>query len=158
MSGTMLPEELLWAAGGHASDVVLTALADGELGIVPVNVRAHVEACPTCTQHLGHAALLSIHAARELESIGRPARRPLPRLAIALALVVAALGIAADAPAIRIALEHDVPLALRALGTLGERLLDPGSATGMTLTYGTSALLVAMALVLVRWLPKKELR
>ena len=26
----LLPEELLWSASGHASDVALTAIADGE--------------------------------------------------------------------------------------------------------------------------------
>ena len=55
-----LPDELLWSDGGHASDIVLTAIADGQLEIVPPNARAHVETCTKCMQHLGNAALLSL--------------------------------------------------------------------------------------------------
>ncbi|MBX3262924.1 MAG: hypothetical protein KF782_24820, partial [Labilithrix sp.] len=87
-----LPDELVWAAGGHASDVVLTALADGQRAIVPEAARAHVERCATCTAHLGHAALLSLHAGAEIgagaEHERALARRPLPRLAISLGLAV----------------------------------------------------------------------
>ncbi|NVL83606.1 hypothetical protein HWN75_25860, partial [Escherichia coli] len=54
-----LPDDLVWAEGGHASDVVLTAIADGQIAIVPPAVLAHVDHCPSCTTHLGNAALLS---------------------------------------------------------------------------------------------------
>ncbi len=55
-----LPDDLLWAEGGHASDVVLTAIADGEFDIVPANAREHVDHCVTCTKQVGHLALLSL--------------------------------------------------------------------------------------------------
>jgi hypothetical protein len=51
---------------------------------------------------------------------------------------------------------HDVPLLANGLGTLGRRLLEPGSPTGLALTYGAATLLVVMGFVLVRLLPKKE--
>ena len=163
----LLPEELLWADGGHASDIVLTAMADGQAGIVPPGVLAHVNGCTSCTTHLGNAALLSLHTGLELAVVARvdetAARAPFPRLAIALGLVFAALGLVptlVDAPshvssAKSFAL-HDVPLLVTGLRTLGHKLLEPGSASGRVLTYGAAALIVVMAFALVRLLPKKE--
>lgn len=170
----LLPDDLVWAAGGHASDVVLTAVADGQIDIVPPIVLAHVDGCRACTTHLGNAALLSLHTGREIAVVARVAhaaavsnaaatRAPLPRLAIALGLVVAVLGLvpswldgrSAIGSAKRFAL-HDAPLLANGIGTLGRRLLEPGSSIGLAVTYGAAALLVVMALSLVRLLPKKE--
>lgn len=163
----LLPEELLWANGGHASDIALTALADGQAEIVPPGLLAHVNGCSSCTTHLGNAALLSLHTGRELAVVARQAeattRAPFPRFAIALGLVFAALGLVPsliDAPshvsgAKTFAL-HDVPLLVTGLRTLGHKLLEPGSSSGLVLTYGASALIVVMAFALVRLLPKKE--
>ncbi|MBX3188870.1 MAG: hypothetical protein KF819_17760 [Labilithrix sp.] len=163
----LLPDELAWAEGGHASDVVLTAMADGQAEIVPAAVLAHVEGCRTCTTHLGNAALLSLHTGRELALLATEseaaARAPMPRLAIVLGLLVAVLGIlpsALDAsPDIGTAktfATHDVPLLANGLSTLARRLLEPGSSVGLVLTYGAAALVILMALALVRLLPKKE--
>ncbi len=163
----LLPEDILWAAGGHASDVVLTAMADGQIGIVPSSALAHVEGCHACTTHLGNAALLSLHAGREIAIVAREAvtqaRAPLPRLAILLGLVFAVLGLVprfADSPpaigGVKTFATHDLPLLVNGLQTLGRRLLEPGSPLALGLTYGAAALLVLMAFALVRLLPKKE--
>ncbi|MBX3222959.1 MAG: hypothetical protein KF795_20780 [Labilithrix sp.] len=163
----LLPDELLWAEGGHASDVVLTALADGERAIVPEEVRAHVERCASCALHLGHAALLSLHAGAEIaaraEHERAGTRRPLPRLAIALGLAVAALGLLpsvldaeAGASALRSFGTRDVPLFLAGLRTLSRRLAEPGGSVGLFVTYGAAALLVVMGLAVVRILPKAQ--
>jgi hypothetical protein len=163
----LLPEELLWADGGHASDVVLTAMADGQAQIVPAAVLAHVEKCRPCTTHLGNAALLSLHTGRELAILANEseaaARAPMPRLAIALGLVVAVIGIlpsildaSADIGTAKTFATHDVPLLASGLSTLARRLLEPGSSISLVVTYGAAALLVLMALALVRLLPKKE--
>lgn len=169
-SAELLPDELLWAEGGHASDIVLTALADGQREIVPDDVLAHVERCTACTTHLGNAALLSLHAGAELaihaehaehaEHARVLANRPLPRLAIALGLAVAFMGlipsIVDDATTVRTFLTHDLPLLLKGLGTLARRLDDPSSSAGIFVTYATAAMLVAMGFAVVRILPKKE--
>ena len=166
----LLPDELLWADGGHASDIVLTAMADGQVEIVPHALMAHVDGCPACTKHLGNAALLSLHTGRELAAVARvaseadaAARAPFPRLAIALGLVFAVLGLVPsvlDAPSqissAKTFATHDVPMLVNGLGTLGRKLLEPGSSVGLVLTYGAAALIVLMAFALVRLLPKKE--
>jgi hypothetical protein len=168
-----LPEELVWAAGGHASDVVLTAMADGQVGIVPPLVLAHVEKCTACTTHLGNAALLSLHTGREmallppsrsaeLVAAETAARQPLPRLAIVLGLAFAALGLvptlldAPSEPSGARSFATKLPMFVNGLGTLGRRLLEPGSPVGLALTYGATALLVLMAFALLRLVPKKE--
>ena len=156
-----------WAARGESIPCVLTAMADGQLQIVPTVVRTHVEGCRSCTTHLGNAALLSLHTGREIALVARAAdasaRAPLPRLFIALGLAFAVLGLVprlADAPSTLGSAKtfaiHDVPMLVNGLGTLGRRLLEPGSAVGLALTYGAAALLVIMAFVLVRLLPQKE--
>lgn len=166
-SPELLPDDLLWADGGHASDVVLTALADGQHAIVPSAVLAHVERCTTCTAHLGHAALLSLHAGAELDARAEhervSARRPLPRLAIALGLVVAALGLLPSiidaeggVSAARSFVTRDVPLYLKGAATLIHRLGEPGSAVGLVITYATAAMLVVMGIAVVRILPKAQ--
>jgi hypothetical protein len=162
-----LPDDLLWAAGGHASDVVLTAMADGQVEIIPPVVLAHVDGCPACTTHLGNAALLSLHTGREIAMVARiadvAARAPLPRLAIGLGLVFAVLGLVpslldgrAELGGAKAFAFHDVPMFVNGLGILGRRLLEPGSPVGLALTYGAAALLVIMGFALVRLLPKKE--
>jgi hypothetical protein len=163
----LLPEELLWAAGGHASDLVLTALADGQQSIVPMPVRSHVERCTACMGHLGNTALLSLHVDRQLavraeyDRARAVARRPLPRRAIALGLMVAVAGLVpsifdGSREATAHALTTDVPLFVRGLGTLVRRLDDPGSPAGLIVTYAAAAMLVVMGLALVRVLPKLQ--
>jgi len=165
----LLPDELLWADGGHASDIVLTAMADGQVEIVPRAVLAHVDGCRSCSTHLGNAALLSLHAGRELALAGAAreadaaARAPFPRLAVALGLVCAALGLlpslldgSSRIGSAKAFAMHDVPMFVTGLGTLGRKLIEPGSSVALVLTYGAAALLVLMAFALVRLLPKKE--
>jgi hypothetical protein len=145
-----LPDELLWADGGHVSDVVLTCLADGEHAIVPPLVRAHVERCEACMVHLGHAALLSLHADRDLREIQKPA--PLPRAAIAFGLAAAFLGLVPSL--VNHGISHMIesaPLYLRGLSTLVHKL-EPGIFT----TYAAALTLFAMGIAAVRFLPKKE--
>ncbi|MFO0741482.1 MAG: hypothetical protein U0270_36635 [Labilithrix sp.] len=154
-----LPATLLWAEGGHASDVVLAALADGQHAIVPADVRAHVEQCATCSAQLGHAALLSLEAHRALAA---PARvRRIPRAAIALGLAAAVLGLvpswlfggsgAVAAPA------RQLSSATRGLATLSARLDGSSSSTlGLIATYVAAACLVFAGLALARLSSKKE--
>jgi len=162
----LLPNDLAWADGGHASDIVLTAIADGQHTIVPPAVRLHVDQCTACMNHLGNAALLSLHVDAQLalraehDRILVTAKRPLPRLAIALGLVVALVGllptIVDDASSVRLFVTKDVPLFLHGLSTLARRLTEPGSMAGLYLTYGAAIALVCMGIAVVRLLPKKE--
>lgn len=168
MKPELLPDELWWASpnesGRHASDVVLTALADGQLAIVPDVVKSHVEGCGQCTAHLGNAVLLSMYTARELEAVKKVAseetalaRRPLPRLAIALGLAVAFVGLVPsmiEPP--KFVSPHEVKVLFSGASTLGHGVMEGASTISLALTYGLAALLFGFGFVLVRLLPKKE--
>jgi hypothetical protein len=152
---SMLPDELLWSEGHHASDVVLTALADGQHAIVPNSVRAHVTECPICTAHLGHSALLSLEAQRVLAV--PPVRRPFPRLAVALGLVTAALGLIPYAIDADHAPAQMLSRAARSFASLTARLdASGGSTLGVVVMYVAAACFVFAGLALARLSPKKE--
>lgn len=143
----LLPDELLWADGGHASDVVLTALADGQLAIVPLAVRAHVERCPACMTHLGNSALLSLETRRLLV----PSRRKVPRAAVALGLVAALLGLLpqfVEAPN----LAREVSTFTRHLAAVTTQL----DSLPIAVTYVAAIGLVFIGLLFARLSPKKE--
>lgn len=97
MSSETLPDEYLYAEDGHASDVALTCLADGQDALVPEALKNHVLACPTCHAHLGNAALLSLRADTEVRAHLREKATSAPEvrspyLALAVGLLVAFLG------------------------------------------------------------------
>ncbi len=54
---------------GHANEVAITCIADGEAAILRAEVIAHVDACDACTTRVGSAALLSIQAGERLISV-----------------------------------------------------------------------------------------
>ena len=60
----VLPDELVLEGDGHLADVALTAIADGEVDLVPSAALAHLDGCDHCSHRLGEAALLSV-ATRE---------------------------------------------------------------------------------------------
>lgn len=154
----MLPDELLWSDGNHASDVVLTALADGQHAIVPNAVHAHILACAACNAHLGNSALLSLETHRLLAGAA-PERRPFPRLAVALGLAAAAIGL------VPWLVEADSPVRLlsqlaRRFASLMARLDTSGGTTlGVVITYVAAGCFVVAGLALARLSPlsqKKE--
>ena len=121
--GAALPEELLYAEGGHASDVALTCLADGEDALVPAALRAHVLECAACSAQLGNAALLSLRADDAVRGYvaaqAKPAPTPGLERALALGFLVAVLS---AAPRLA-SLPEDLPRAGRELALGGPRYL-----------------------------------
>ena len=152
----MLPEELLWATGGHASDIVLTALADGEQAIVPPAVRAHVQQCTACTMHLGHAALLALYTQSELAARHQhdALRRPLPRLPIALGLLAALVGLVPSLGDLEpAAFLHEMRLYLEGIGTLTRRAGSSTGAVGILVPWVVATLLVGLGFAIVARFP-----
>jgi hypothetical protein len=106
---TVLPDDVAFEGDGHASEIALAALADGEVSILGPAVAAHVDGCDSCTARLGEAALVSASVGDALrlraaeityaaDIVRVPARprplpprreRQLPLLAMAAALIVA---------------------------------------------------------------------
>jgi hypothetical protein len=131
----MLPWEVIWQHDGHVTDVVVTAIADGEQAIVPEIARDHVGGCDACSRRLGEAALLSLrvdeHLAAEAESM-RVARPQFPWAAVFVALAIAGLGmipalvqVPAGLAAVSTSLVQGFPLFVRS-GALMVRALPQG--------------------------------
>ncbi len=158
-----LPEDLLYGEDGHASDVVLTCLADGEEALVPGRVRVHVLECAVCSAQLGNAALLSLRAHDEVRGYvaarakAAPAPPHSPYLALALGSLVAGLSavprlasLAAEAPRLGRDLAHGGPSFLRVLreaAWLGAHALV---GRGLSVSLSASFALLACAVWLAR--------
>ncbi len=96
-SSSVLPDDLAFDESGHASDVALSALADGQVAILGAKLHAHVDGCAVCTARLGEEALLSAHVGDALFAWGRE-RPQAPALAAALVARAEAVSVArADA-------------------------------------------------------------
>jgi len=163
MTAEMLPEDLLYAEDGHASDVVLTCLADGEKAIVPPALVAHVLACPTCHGHLGNAALLSLRAGEEV-SAHLAAKKahdaklaPSPYVALAAGLLIALFGalprlarLPYDAASLGKGLVEGGPAFLRAAGQGAVSLGHAAEQSRVSLSVAASLLLLTLAAAIAR--------
>lgn len=120
-----LPDDLVWE-GEHLSEVVLTALADGQDALVPERARVHAARCVACTHAIGAAALLSSHVGEALAAARlateksaapdtAPLRKPLPLAALGVAVTLACIG--------AIPMLGDVPLRAAELSTFFVRTL-----------------------------------
>jgi hypothetical protein len=66
----------IWSWTGHLSEVAVGALADGELELLPETAICHAEACPTCGERVGRAALTSVALAEALAAAAAPGAPP----------------------------------------------------------------------------------
>src|SRR5262245_4199102 len=64
-----LPREILFEPDGHLTQVALTCVADGELGLVSAEALGHLDGCDRCTARLGEEALLSVSAGSALAGL-----------------------------------------------------------------------------------------
>lgn len=100
MTTIRLAARELWRDDGHLSDLVLTALADGQDALVPQQASEHVATCATCSERLGALALRSVQVGEALAAEAAAAPQGpsphrsyrLPALALAAAFVLALLG------------------------------------------------------------------
>jgi hypothetical protein len=108
-----------------------------------------------CIAHLGHSALLSLETQRVLAV--PLVRRPFPRLAVALGLVTAALGLVPFAIDADHAPVQMLSRAARAFAALTARVDASGGTTlGVVVTYVAAGCFVFAGLALARLSPKKE--
>ena len=161
-----LPNELVWEDDGHVGEVALAAIADGELEIVPERAISHAGACEVCTARLGEQALLSLSAGEALALIDPDpiaARRPLPVLAVGLALFLAALGAAPAALGLLNGVAGWPELALRGLllssraaATLVRTLAAAEAGTWAVLWTAATAILLVLGVLVARSAHPKE--
>ncbi len=175
------PEEL-WSEDGHVTEAVIAALADGEREIVADEAARHVERCDDCTRRLGEAALASLEvgelvqalpqealepvAARAHEAVaatdsGPASSMPLPKLSLAAALLLAALGavpglvdVGQSAPSLPADMVRGLPIVADAVGNAAAAVFD-GVAEAGTALWAASVLLLMMMGV---WIARRPSR
>ena len=160
---------------GHATDVALTALADGQDEIVPSLVTAHVDACDRCAGRLGDLAHVAaradlwVHDARPVQSIAPETAAmdaaKVPWRLVAGGLFVAFVGTAFDMSASAgrrlqalYSRVHNAPLDARSVfGSLGRVLQErEGSVALVAMLASLMLCAVTVAVAKNRFLPEKS--
>jgi len=160
-TGPQLDSSLVWDQGGHLAEAALTALADGELDLLPEQAVAHAVGCRLCDERLGRAALLAVDIAETLANrrLGIVSvRRPLPAAAFAGALAIALVGlvpalsgVVAKLARIPTLVAHATPVLARGLTrAVGDA---SGSGTFLVVGWATAALLVLAGVMIARRAP-----
>lgn len=71
---------------GHASDLALSALADGEDRLLPERVLLHVDGCELCTERMAALAFASLDLERQLRRA--PVSHPFPVVAVGIGILL----------------------------------------------------------------------
>jgi hypothetical protein len=156
----VLPDDLVWNETGHLSEIVQTAIADGEASIVPPNAMAHLRTCEACLFAVGGAAMLSARVSgwfgESAQAVVAPRKEvAIPWLAIAAALVVAfvgALPAIIRAPLWLLTAARVAKEAIPSLVRAGLTILHD-SAMAPALSYASAALLLCVGVAVARKAP-----
>jgi hypothetical protein len=176
MGRELLPKELVWEAG-HASELALSALVDGEDAVLPRDVVSHVHSCDACMMQLGDAALmmrgvthavqsvkpwlppdLSRELAKSPSSSRALAPKRVPLAAMVVAMVVAAagavptlLGLPQRLAQLLLTLMHTAPVVSRSGLQVFEQGLGGAELSAM---FGCAGLLLCAGVAATRLLPR----
>ncbi len=165
-----LPAELQWEAG-HASELALSAYADGEEAMLAREVAQHLTSCNECVVRLGEMALVARGVTHAVQSVKpwlpaemrapqakKRSAQPVPWAAIVAALAMTALG----ATPTLVALPHRLAVltislvkAAPVMSHSGLQVVQQGLGGAWVSAMGVSAaLLVACGIALTRLLPR----
>jgi hypothetical protein len=155
-----LPRELVWQ-GAHASELALTAIADGQETVVGHGVLEHLEGCEYCAGKLGRVALLSAAVGQAVARVRPSSSRPpayavhKPWRALAAGVTVAMLaglplvGQVGTYAALALAfVTHGLPVLAR--GGMALASSEAVSSALPAVTLAASALLVVMGLAIAK--------
>ena len=167
-----LEAALVWDGAGHLAETAVTALVDGELGILPDDAVRHAEGCSLCAERVGQAALLAVDIDVALEARRRvaravapvpasavEARRPLPWVALVAAFVVAVAGqvpTLRELPTVMVRLPAVVLHALPVYARAAALAMGQAHSSGLLLKtwFATATLLVIAGFLIARLAPR----
>jgi hypothetical protein len=177
MAREELPTELLWEKS-HASELALSAFADGEDSILSKDVVRHLETCSACAMRLGETALVTRGVTHAVQSVKpwlpasmqapsgalsgtrkRSSAQPsVPWAAIFAALALTAVGAAPKLmvlphriAALAVSLLHAAPVVSHS----GMQVFQQGLGAQWTQAMGVcAALLIAAGIAVTRLLPR----
>ncbi len=162
-----LPNELLWE-NDHASDLVMSAMADGEDSLLSNDVVSHVHSCDACMLRLGEMALETRGVTNAVQSVKpwlpasvlapskkRASAQPVPLTAIFAALGLTGIGAAPTLLALphrlaelALTIQHAVP----AMSHGGAQVLEQG--VGVAAMSACAVLLLGAGVAVTRLLPR----
>ncbi len=163
----LLPSELVWEKNGegedHLSEIVLTAIADGQAEIVPEVAFTHLQWCESCVSSIGNSAMLSARIGDALHEFGlavvqakepraavAPAPLPVPWFAVAAALLLA---IVSALPQLAIAplwIHDSYRTVIHAIPNLVHGVVATvhgGARASLAVSYASAALLMMIGVV-----------
>jgi len=142
----MLAEREAWTADGHLEDAAVVALADGQDGILPDGCSQHATSCEACAHRVGEAALLAAEVGDALLTV-KPAAAParLPRVLVALALLVAVVGALPSLPEV----SGRAILFFTALPRLAPMLIESSLSLGRVVREGPLGAVVSASVFLL---------
>jgi hypothetical protein len=160
---------------GHATDVALSALADGQDDIIPALVRAHVDSCERCGARMGDLAHQSvradvwIHDARPVKEIAPETAAmdatKVPWKLVAAGLFVAFLGSVFDLGAsagekvqATVSFFQNAPLFLRSLVSSFTHVAHEreGAIAALAMTASLALCAVTFVVARNRFIPEKS--
>jgi hypothetical protein len=172
-----LPKELLWE-NDHASELSLSAFADGEESVLSKEVVLHLHTCTACAMRLGETALVTRGVTHAVQSVkpwlpasmlapsravsgtrkNAPSGQSVPWMAIFAALGLTAVGAAPTLlalphrlAALALSLRHAAPMMSRS----GLQVFQHGLGAEWTQAMGVcAALLIAAGFAVTRLLPR----
>jgi len=160
-----LPLEIVWGDPGtseenHLSEIARTAIADGQLSIIPDVALAHLHACETCTVAIGEAAMLSARVGAHWNEVATVTSNEqvvvpvpaavqeevrLPWLAIAAALAIAGVAALPSLAGASLWYEQTSRILLRAIPHLVHGIvksLQTGTGAPLAVSYASAVLLL----------------
>jgi hypothetical protein len=176
MAHEELPADLLWEKN-HASELALSAFADGEEALLSSEMVLHLHTCTACAMRLGETALVTRGVTHAVHSVRpwlpasmqapsearsgtrkRAAQPSVPWTAILAALVLTAVGAAPKllalphrVAALAVSLMHAAPV----MSHSGVQVIEHGLGAQWAQAMGVcAALLIAAGFAVTRLLPR----
>jgi hypothetical protein len=163
-SDPKLDASLVWDQTGHLAETAVTALADGELGLLTDPAVEHSRRCGVCAERVGSAALLAVEIADALgmrAPMPAPARRPLPVLAVVATLAIAVAGLlpalgelVANLGRLPILIAHTYPVLARGIALI--IAAASGSWAFAAVGWLSVGLLLLAGVVIARLVPRQR--
>ncbi len=152
-----LSDQDLWQPDGHLSDLSLTALADGEPGLLSPKAASHADACDACAERLGQMATLSLSVSAALTR--QP--EPFPVWAVVAGLIFAGVGalpMLARLPdfvgQLPRTLVQTAPVALRVFGSM-VRVASAAGPSLWVVWLGATLVMGVLGLAVAHWVPRR---
>ncbi|CAN5713083.1 hypothetical protein BH09MYX1_BH09MYX1_66940 [soil metagenome] len=145
---TMLERRDLWNDDDHLTDAALSALADGQIAVIPADATTHAETCAPCSERLATLAILASEAQVVLAPVLAERTRTVRRFPVALVLAALVLAAIGAAPSLADRTHHALAIVIE-LPELVPHMTSAGSVLARALTSGPLGAAVTFSVFVV---------